>query len=71
MVSRYLGVYSDLKYEYFIRETGVVDLTNAPASELRYYALMFKYWLEQEKKKNNGLPVTEANGDEMIVTVIS
>ncbi len=64
----YLGVYSDKKYEYFIAVTGVADLTNATASEMRMYALQFKYWLAAKKAADE--TVLEDNGNEMTVTVI-
>jgi hypothetical protein len=63
----FLGAYSNLKYQYFIDVTGIADLTGASTSELRIYALMLKYWLEQQKQ--NGHTVLEENGDEMVLPV--
>jgi hypothetical protein len=65
---RYLGPYSDAKYEYFIEATGVSDLTGATASEIRAYTLQFKYWLIDQK--NAGHPALEANGDEITVPLV-
>jgi hypothetical protein len=65
----YLGPYSDKKYQQFIDVTGIADLTGATPSELRVRALQLKYWLEEYKASNNGIPMTEVNGDEMIVPI--
>lgn len=48
-----LGTYSDLKYQTFIREIGVTDMTlEADGGEMNYstmraYVLQFKYWLQE------------------------
>lgn len=64
----YLGNYSDLKYELFIQETGVADFTGKSESELRTYALKFKYYLQKEKQA--GRVVKEKDGKEMEVKVL-
>ncbi|MDR3245521.1 MAG: DUF4843 domain-containing protein [Prevotellaceae bacterium] len=63
----YMGTYSDRKYQYFIEVTGIVDLTGATPSEIRAHALKFKYWLEEQRQKNN--TILEENGNEMTVPV--
>jgi hypothetical protein len=65
----YLGAYSDKKYQKFIDVTGIADMTGATPSELRVRALQIKYWLDEYKASNNGIPMTEENGDEMTVPV--
>jgi hypothetical protein len=65
----YLGPYSDKKYQFFIDVTGIADMTGASISELRVRALQLKYWLEEYKAGNNGIPMTEDNGDEMTVPI--
>jgi hypothetical protein len=69
VASSYLGVYSDLKYQTFIDVTGIADMTGATTSEIRVRALQLKYWLEEYKVLNNGRPMTEENGDEMVVPI--
>jgi hypothetical protein len=65
----YLGTYSDKKYQKFIDVTGIADMTGATFSELRIRALQLKYWLEEYKAANDGIPMTEDNGDEMVVPI--
>lgn len=60
----YLGTYSDTRYRYFLEATEGVDLTKATTSEIRAYALMFKYWIERQDK-----PITEDNGDKITLPV--
>lgn len=53
----YLGTYSDEKYELFIQATKQYDLTGADEGMLRYYSLMFKYWLQDEGRTDISVPV--------------
>lgn len=53
----YLGPYSDEKYDLFIRATKQYDLTGADEGMLRYYSLMFKYWLQEEGRTDIYVPV--------------
>lgn len=68
VVKEYLGDYSDEKFILFIQVTGISDFTNLDDAHRRSYALKFKYYLQ--KKKDEGNPVLESDGDEMEVTVI-
>ena len=65
----YLGDYSDKKYRLFIEQTGKVDLDPNDANELRYYSLIFKNYLLQEK--DAGRMVMEEDGTEMTVELIA
>ena len=65
----YMGNYSEKKMRLFIRETGVTDLSDASDDEKRFYAVKFKYWLDEQAKA--GYPVEEDNGDLMTVNVIN
>lgn len=53
-----LGIYSPLKYQTFIREIGVTDMTlEADGGEMDYstmraYVLQFKYWLQEHPTKD-------------------
>lgn len=65
----YLGKYSDVKYQLFIKVTQVVDLTNMPPSKLTALALQLKYYLQ--KQTDAGFPVyDEENQEYMKVPVI-
>lgn len=54
----YLGAYSEAKFRAFIRATGIVDLSKASDSEIRMYALQFKYWLVDNPTYDNGKLIT-------------
>lgn len=58
----YLGKFSALKYQEFIKETGVVDFGALDASGRRHYALMFKRVLEEN-------PRMDEDGSLMSVTI--
>lgn len=62
----YLGSYTATKYRKFIEATGVLD-PGPSDSERRFYALQFKYWLQD--KKAAGETVYDENGKEMTVVV--
>ena len=64
----YLGEYSDKKFSLFIDVTGKADLTGASNSELRAYALQFKYWLQAQKEAGN--TIREEDNEEMTVEVL-
>lgn len=64
----YLGEYSDKKFSLFIDVTGKADLTGASDSELRAYALQFKYWLQAQKETGN--TIREEDDEEMTVAVL-
>lgn len=52
----YLGNYSQLKYELFMKVTHVSDLSGMHLSEVRLFAIEFKEWLEENPtfdKDNN------------------
>lgn len=66
----YLGVYSDKKYQLFIEVTGKADLTGIPDSELRTYALQFKYWLAEQKAQGNTIREDDEKQTEMTVAVM-
>ncbi|HAH73929.1 MAG TPA: DUF4843 domain-containing protein, partial [Butyricimonas virosa] len=63
-----LGTYSDLKYQTFIREIGVTDMTlEADGGEMNYstmraYVLQFKYWLQDH-------PIEDEDGSLMKVAM--
>ena len=60
IVNEYLGAYSEAKYQQLISATGVSDLSNKTASELRYYSLKLKYHLQREKDNGNTIMDGEA-----------
>ena len=62
----YLGKYSRKKFELFMQETGVGDITGLSASEIRALALKFKRYL----KAQNPPIYDEDNEEDMTVTVI-
>ena len=64
----YLGDYSEKKFKLFMQVTGIGDLQGLHASEIRSYAIQFKYYLIKEKEA--GRTVYEDNGAEMEVSVI-
>lgn len=64
----YLGYYSDKKYRLFITATGKAEIDNNDAEELLNEALLFKYYLRQEKEA--GRTVYEDDGTEMTVSLI-
>lgn len=68
-VARYiLGDYSVKKFRLFMQVTGIGDITGLHPSDVRSYAIQFKYYLAKEKEA--GRTVYEENGAEMEVTVI-
>mgnify|MGYP001073729573 CR=1 FL=1 len=65
----WLGEYSDLKYELFIKlNNGKVDVDVTNTNEIRTCTLKLKNYLKQ--MKDNNQPVLEADGREMIVAYI-
>ena len=66
--SRFLGAYSDKKFQLFVQVTGQTDLDPDDDSTLRYHTLRFKNYLLQEK--DAGRTVYEENGTEMTVALI-
>ena len=69
IVTRYtLGEYSEKKFRLFMEVTGIGDLFGLHASEIRSYAIQFKYYLLKEKEE--GRTVYEDDGAEMEVYVI-
>ncbi len=58
----YLGTYSDLKFELFTLHGYIGDYGALDDNEKRYYALKFKYWLQEN-------PQTEADGTAMNVPI--
>lgn len=58
----YLGTYSDLKFELFTQHGYIGDYGALDDNEKRYYALKFKYWLQEN-------PQTEADGTTMSVPI--
>lgn len=62
VVKSYLGEFSKMKYDEFMKETGAYDFGALDPSEKRYYAIMFKRALEKK-------PRLDENGSEMSVTV--
>lgn len=66
----YLGEYSDKKYSLFIDVTGKADLTGLSDSEIREYALQFKYWLKAQKEEGNIIREDDENNTEMTVEVL-
>ncbi len=65
---RFLGDYSDKKYELFIQVTGVSDFDQNDQNLLRTYTIMLKNYLLKEK--DAGRTVYEDNGSEMTVALI-
>ncbi|WEK35036.1 MAG: DUF4843 domain-containing protein [Candidatus Pseudobacter hemicellulosilyticus] len=65
---RFLGGYSDKKYELFIQVAGRSEINGANLDEVRYYTMMLKNYLLQEK--DAGRTVYEDNGEEMTVALI-
>ena len=69
MDKTWLGEYSDLKYELFIKlNNGKVDVDVTNTNEIRTCTLKLKNYLKQ--MKDNNQPVLEADGREMIVAYI-
>lgn len=68
MAGSYLGAYSEAKYAEFIKATGISSLDGMEASDKRYYALKFKYYLIRIKNET-GKPVMDGNV-EMTVPVL-
>jgi hypothetical protein len=66
----YLGEYSDKKFEYFLESSGGVNLDGLPAHEIWMHCIEFKYWLEEQKRLNDGEPLRDENGYEITVPVI-
>jgi hypothetical protein len=66
VASYYFGTYSDRKYKTYMSAIGH-DLTGCSNNIIRYYALLFKQWLEDQKASGN--TVKEDNGTEMKVAV--
>ncbi len=64
----YLGEYSEKKFKLFMEVTKVGDLSDSNESEIRSYAIIFKYYLIKEKEE--GRTVYEEDGSEMNVSVI-
>lgn len=58
----YLGTYSDRKFELFIQHGYIGDYGALDDDEKRYYALQFKYWLQEN-------PQTESDGTAMSVPI--
>lgn len=61
IVEYYLGEYTDTKYAKFIEVTGISDMTDMTATELRYYSLKLKYHLIA--MKDAGTPVMDDDGE--------
>lgn len=62
VVDFYLGTYSDLKFKLFSQEIFLGDYGALDDSTKRYYALLFKYWLEEH-------PQQEEDGSKMKVAI--
>lgn len=62
-----LGKYSDDKFRLFIEVTGIGELDKYDEYTQRNYMLQFKYYLI--KKKNEGNPVIDSEGNDMLSTV--
>lgn len=58
VVDYYLGKYGDEKFRLFTREIFVGDYGELDDSEKQYYALKFKYWLQENPSYENGLLIT-------------
>lgn len=58
----YLGTYSKLKYDEFMKETGAYNFGEMDPSEKRYYAILFKRALEANPRRDE-------DGSVMSVTV--
>lgn len=65
--TRYMGNYSDKKYQLFLDVVNV-DLTGANDSAKRHYSLIFKKYLKDRKEA--GDTVYEKDGTEMTVNVL-
>lgn len=65
---RFLGDYSDKKYELFIEVTGRSEIDGSNLEEVRLYTMMLKNYLLREK--DAGRTVYEENGEEMTVALI-
>ena len=61
----YLGEYSRLKYEHFMRATGISSLKGMDEGMIRVYSLKFKRYLE-----NQDPAIIDEDGDPMSVEVI-
>lgn len=59
----FLGTYSDKKFELFYQHGYMGDYGSLDDSEKRYYALKFKYWLQEN-------PQTEDDGVKMSVAIL-
>ena len=68
ITENYLGEYSEAKFTEFVRATKVHDLTGMKDEDFRYYALMFKYYL-QEVKDRTGKPIMDGL-EEMQVPIL-
>lgn len=64
VVDFYLGKYSDKKFELFSQNIFTGDYGELDDSEKRYYATLFKYWLEEQNPK-----VSEEDGTLMTVAI--
>ena len=68
IVKSFLGVYSDLKFEEFIKVAETGDLSDKSSDEKRALVLKFKYYLQ--KRIDDGDPVKEADGSIMTVPIL-
>lgn len=68
IVKSFLGAYSDLKFQEFIKVTGIADLTDKSWDERRALCLKFKYYLQQQADDGNQLK--EADGANMTVPIL-
>ena len=58
VIRGYLGDYSDKKLLAFVECTGIRDFSLLDASEKRYYALIFKRYVEEKGlTEDNGKPM--------------
>lgn len=58
VVDFYLGKYGDRKFELFSQNIFTGDYGELDDSEKRYYAIRFKYWLEQHEEYEGGERIT-------------
>jgi hypothetical protein len=69
MESSFLGRYSDKKYRLFMTVTGIGDMTGMEYYDKRYYTLLFKNWLRDEKAAGHTV-YEDDNMTEMVVALI-
>ncbi|MDD2426282.1 MAG: DUF4843 domain-containing protein [Bacteroidales bacterium] len=68
IVKSFLGAYSDLKFQEFIKIAGTADLTDKSWDERRALCLKFKYFLQQQADAGN--PLKEIDGSDMTVPIL-